>query len=134
MDFISIDFETATRERNSPCEIGLTFVKDNKVINTLSWLIKPIQYPDFDSFNVYLHGITPRDVSKQPEFDTLWHDKILPLIEGKFLIAHNASFDFSVLRKTLETYDIPFPTLQYSCSYIISKKVIKGLLSYDLSS
>jgi DNA polymerase-3 subunit epsilon len=134
MDFISIDFETATSDRNSPCEIGLTFIKENNIVETKSWLIKPIQYPYFDSFNVHIHGITPKDVAKQPEFDVLWRNEILPLVDGNFLMAHNAGFDFSVLRKTLETYSLPFPELQYSCSYIISKKIIKGLLSYDLAS
>lgn len=27
MDFITIDFETVTSQRHSPCDIGLTFVK-----------------------------------------------------------------------------------------------------------
>jgi DNA polymerase-3 subunit epsilon len=39
MDFITIDFETATADRDSPCEIGLTFVKDRQIIETKSWLI-----------------------------------------------------------------------------------------------
>lgn len=134
MDFISIDFETATRERNSPCELGLAFVQGNKIVDSKSWMIKPIQFPYFDPFNISIHGITPDDVADKLEFDDLWNDEILPLIEGKILIAHNAAFDFSVLRKTLESYKIPFPSLQYSCSYIISKRVFQGLISYDLAS
>lgn len=134
MDFVTIDFETATRERNSPCELGLTFVQDNKIVGSKSWLIKPIQYPYFDPFNISIHGITPDDVSNKQEFDVLWKDEIFPLIEGKFLIAHNAAFDFSVLRRTLESYEISFPDLQYSCSYIIAKRVFQGLISYNLAS
>ncbi len=131
MDFITIDFETATSQRNSACEIGLTFVKNNQIINTKSWLIKPIQYPDFDWFNISIHGIRPNQVTNKPEFNELWVE-LLPLIENQLLIAHNASFDISVLRKTLEVYQIPFPNLQYSCSYIFSKKVWEGLPSYGL--
>ena len=134
MNFITIDFETATAFRDSPCEIGLTFVKDNKVVDTKSWLIKPKQYPYFDSFNIYLHGIRPEDVADKPDFKELWTTEIQALLENQFVIAHNAGFDFSVLRRTLQSYDIPFPTLQYSCSYIFSKKVWPGLLSYDLRS
>lgn len=132
MDFITIDFETATAARNSPCEVGLTFVENNKIVDTKSWLIKPI-YPVFDSFNVFLHGITENDVADQPEFDELWSE-LQPLISNRFLIAHNASFDFSVLRRTLETYNLTFPTLDYSCSYIISKKIWEGLPNYGLKS
>jgi len=132
MDFVTIDFETATTDRDSPCEIGLTFVKDNQIVDTKSWLIKPM-YDEFDYFNTLIHGIRPEQVANEPEFDTLWHD-IKPLIENQFLIAHNAGFDISVLRRTLQSYQLPFPTLTYSCSYIFSKKVWQGLPSYDLKS
>jgi DNA polymerase-3 subunit epsilon len=132
MDFITIDFETATAQRDSPCELGLTFVKDRQIVETKSWLIKPM-YDDFDYFNVLIHGIRPEDVADKPEFDVLW-EEIKPLIENQFLIAHNAGFDMSVLRRTLEAYQLPFPTLQYSCSYIFSKKVWQGLPAYDLKT
>lgn len=132
MDFITIDFETATAERDSPCEIGLTFVKDRKIVDTKSWLIKPM-YDQFDYFNILIHGIRPEHVANKPEFNELWTE-IKPLIENQFLIAHNAGFDFSVLRKTLEAYQISFPTLSYSCSYIFSKKVWQGLPAYDLKT
>tara|TARA_R110000868_G_C10851541_1_gene760864 strand:+ start:499 stop:1413 length:915 start_codon:yes stop_codon:yes gene_type:complete len=133
MDFITIDFETATSERYSPCEIGLTFVKDNKIVDSKSWLIKPYSYPYFDPFNIMIHGITPEDVENEPEFPELWKT-IKPLIENQFLIAHNAGFDFSVLRWTLDHYELDFPDLKYACSYILSKKVWTGLPAYDLKT
>ncbi len=132
MDFITIDFETATSQRHSPCEIGLTFVKENQIIETKSWLIKPIEN-EYDDFNIYIHGITPKDTADKPEFDKIWTE-IRPLLENRFLIAHNAGFDISVLRRTLELYQIPFPALNYSCSYIFSKKVWEGLPAYDLKT
>lgn len=132
MEFITIDFETASAARNSPCELGLTFVKGNQIIDTKSWLIKP-KNNQFDNFNTLIHGIKPEDVKNKPEFNELWTE-IRPLIENQFLIAHNASFDFSVLRKTLETYSLPYPNLNYSCSYIFSKKVWQGLPAYDLKT
>jgi DNA polymerase-3 subunit epsilon len=132
MDFITIDFETATSQRDSPCEIGLTFVKNGQIVETKSWLIKP-RYEDFDYFNIFIHGIKPEHVADKPEFNELWTE-IKPLIKNQFLIAHNAGFDISVLRRTLEAYQIPFPTLSYSCSYIFSKKVWQGLPGYDLKT
>jgi DNA polymerase-3 subunit epsilon len=132
MDFITIDFETATSVRDSPCEIGLTFVKDNQIVETKSWLIKPI-YSEFDYFNILIHGIRPEHVINKPEFNELWIE-LKPLIENQFLIAHNASFDISVLRKTLQTYQLPFPSLNYSCSYIFSKSIWPALPAYDLKT
>jgi DNA polymerase III subunit epsilon len=132
MNFITIDFETATSQRDSPCEIGLTFVENGQIVETKSWLIKPM-YDDFDYFNILIHGIRPEHVADKPEFNELWNE-IAPLIENKFLIAHNAGFDISVLRRTLEAYQLPLPTLNYSCSYIFSKKVWQGLPAYDLKT
>lgn len=65
MDFITIDFETATTQRGSPCEIGLTFVQNGQMLETKSWLIKPL-YNDFDYFNMLIHGIRPEHVAYQP--------------------------------------------------------------------
>ena len=132
MDFITLDFETATSQRHSPCEIGLTFVKNSQIIETKTWLIKPIK-KEYVGFNIYIHGITPKNTADKPEFNEIWTE-LKPLIENQFLIAHNAGFDISVLRRTLELYKLPFPTLNYSCSYIFSKKVWEGLPAYDLKT
>jgi DNA polymerase III subunit epsilon len=132
MEFVTIDFETATAQRDSPCELGLTFVENGKVIDTKTWLIKP-RYDGFDRFNTLVHGIGPQDVAGKPEFDELWSE-IKPLVHNKFLIAHNAGFDIGVLRKTLESYQLAFPTLYFSCSYIFSKTVWVGLPAYDLKT
>jgi DNA polymerase-3 subunit epsilon len=133
MNFITIDFETATADRDSPCELGLTFVENWKITATKAWLIKPCYYPNFDYFNIQIHGIQPHHVANQPEFDIIWKE-VKPLIENQFLIAHNAGFDFSVLRRTLDRYNLEYPTLDYSCSYIFSKKVWEGLPGYDLKT
>ncbi|MDR1182685.1 MAG: hypothetical protein LBL13_11965 [Bacteroidales bacterium] len=132
MNFITIDFETATAKRHSPCELGLTFVKRGKIVETKSWLIRPINN-EFSPFNIYIHGICPSHVESASEFNILWNE-VKPLIEGQRLIAHNAAFDFSVLRRTLELYEIPFPKLKYLCSYLFSKRIWKGLPAYDLKT
>jgi DNA polymerase-3 subunit epsilon len=75
MDFITIDFETATPDRDSPCEIGLTFVEKNEIKDVKSWLIKPSYYPYFDNFNMSIHGITPNDVKTHLNLATLDRNK-----------------------------------------------------------
>ena len=133
MDFVTIDFETATSDLDSPCEIGLTIVQNSKILETKSWLIKPKQYPDFNDFNVRIHGIKPRDVERAPEINELW-PVIQPFINDKFVVAHNARFDIGVLRRTLYSYSIENPTLDYACSYLLSRSLWKGLPSYNLKS
>lgn len=133
MDFIAIDFETATSQRDSPCEIGVTVVRNRQIVETRSWLIKPLYYPHFNPINIGVHGILPSDVKDQPDFRELWPE-LKPYLEGQFLIAHNASFDMSVLRKTLATYNIPMPEARYSCSLKFSKNIWKGMAKYDLKT
>jgi DNA polymerase-3 subunit epsilon len=132
MNFITLDFETANSQRTSPCEIGITIVKDNKIIETKSWLVKP-QDNCFDDFNVYIHKITPEMVENEPEFDKVW-DEVKPFIENNFIIAHNSSFDISVLRRTIELYNISTPSFKFACSYRISRKVWPDIHSFDLKS
>jgi DNA polymerase-3 subunit epsilon len=131
MDFVTIDFETANSNLDSPCEIGLTVVKEGMIVDTHEWLINPQQ--EFNYFNIKVHGIRPEHVAYQPEFDELWDD-IQPIIENQFLIAHNASFDMGVLRKTLEYYSLPYPNVQYACSVSFSKRIWVGLPKYNLKS
>ncbi|MFA7115861.1 MAG: exonuclease domain-containing protein [Bacteroidales bacterium] len=131
MDFITIDFETASNKYASPCEIGLTFVKNDRIIGTKSWLIRPLNN-EYSWYNIKIHGIQPEETENEPEFDQIW-EEIQPLVENQFLIAHNAAFDMRILRNTLELYHLPFPTLDYSCSCIFSKTVWPDIPSYGLA-
>lgn len=132
MDFVTIDFETATSARNSACEVGLTIVKNDRILGTKSWLIRP-KIMDFNYFNILIHGIRPEHVRYEPEFDELW-DEIGPIVANQLLIAHNASFDISVLRSSLETYGIPYPDLLYTCSVAFSRKIWPEIPKYNLKS
>jgi len=132
LNFIALDFETATSARHSACEIGLAWVRDGRVAESRSWLIKPPSYPYFDYWNSKVHGIRSLDVADAPTFAELW-PVIQPTIEGALIIAHNASFDLSVLRGTLDYYSLPYPNVHYVCSYIFAKKTWAGLDSYGLA-
>lgn len=107
MNFIAIDFETANSERSSPCEIGLVIVEDFQIVEKKSFLIRPKENY-FDFYNTYLHGIDERMVKNEPEFDKIYKE-IKPYFESYPIIAHNASFDISVLRHTLDLYEIEYP-------------------------
>lgn len=130
IDFVAIDFETANSKRTSACSIGLTFVENGKIISTEHYLIKP--RPNyFDSFNTKIHRITPKDVKNSPRFNELW-EELSPRLLGKTIVAHNASFDMSVLRATLSAYKIEYPELKYACTYLLSKHLYPELINYQL--
>ncbi|PKM90973.1 MAG: exonuclease [Firmicutes bacterium HGW-Firmicutes-12] len=131
MEFVAIDFETANEFRSSACAIGFAVVSDNKIVERQQYLIKPpMMY--FNPFNVALHGITEKHVKNEPHFNELW-PSIKCFFEKRLIVAHNASFDISVLRNTLDEYQVPYPEFDYCCTRIISKATWPNHVSYALN-
>lgn len=131
MNYTILDFETATRKRASACSIGIIRIVDGRLDSSYSRLIKPSCFPDFDIMNMMIHGIRPKDVESEPEFDVIWNE-IKHLIQGQVLVAHNAAFDISVLNRTLQLYNIEIPEFKYLCTYRLSKSIFQNLPSYSL--
>jgi DNA polymerase-3 subunit epsilon len=101
MNLIALDFETATNDPDSPCEMGLAIVRNGQVAEVRNWLIKPRQWPYFSPFTIAVHGIRPEHVAHAPSFAEVWEDA-MPLMQGNVVVAaHNAAFDMNVLRSTL---------------------------------
>lgn len=133
LNFCAIDFETATHERSSACELGICVVENGSVVTTKTWLIKPPSFPYFNRHNIAVHGITPSDVADAPTFDEIWYEAY-DLLYGNLIIAHNANFDAGVLRSTLDHYGIFRPKSKYLCSIQIARKSWKGLPRYGLKA
>ena len=133
LDFCAIDFETATYERNSACEMGICVVENGEIVKTQTWLIKPPSFPYFNQRNIDVHGIRPEDVQNSPTFEDVWHEAE-ELMYGNLMIAHNAAFDAGVLRSCLDYYGFFKPKMEYLCSIQIAKKSWKNLPRYGLKS
>ncbi len=119
MNFVSIDFETANEKRNSPCSIGIAVIRNGEIVEKVHYLIKPKEMR-FMPINIGIHGIRSEMVRNELEFDKVW-EKIKHYFNDNLVIAHNASFDISVLRNTLELYRIEVPSFQYICTMKLSK-------------
>jgi DNA polymerase-3 subunit epsilon len=132
MNFVAIDFETASAQRGSICQIGLAIVKDWQIESAHSYLVRP-KDNRFDYYNTRLHGIDARKVEREPEFDVVFKE-LIPLLQGGFILAHNAQFDISVLRQALDLYGIEYPSFTYSCTYQIAKRIWKNELNYRLDN
>ena len=133
LDFCSIDFETATHERHSACEMGICVVENGEIVRTKTWLIKPPGFPYFHQRNIDVHGILPEDVKDAPDFGEVWHEA-KEIMYGNLMIAHNASFDAGVLRSSLDYYGFFRPKMNYLCSISVAKKSWKNLPKYGLKS
>lgn len=132
MNFTAIDFETANAQRDSACALGMVRVEHGQIVEEKSWLICPPELY-FNNINVQIHGIRPSDVMHQPHFSEIWHE-LLPYLENEIVLAHNASFDFSVLRACMNTYNITYPKLEYLCSVQISRLLWPQLENHKLDT
>ena len=131
MQFIAIDFETATSNYTSACSLGLAIVANGKIVDNVSWLIRPEPF-EFAERNMLIHGIRPADVFNAPTFSEIWPEVYLYL-QDSILVAHSASFDMSVLRSSLQTHGITPPPFKYACSLKVSRKVWPNLECHKLN-
>jgi len=114
-----IDFETANRYRSSACQLGIAIVEGDKIVATQEWLIQPKPF-QFDHWNVRTHGITADRVIDSPTFDSIWPD-VKEFIGDAVIAAHNAPFDMSVLRHTMQSNDVKIPAITYFCTLGMSR-------------
>jgi len=130
MNFIAIDFETANSNRSSICSLGIAVVRNGSLVHTNHILIKPT--PNYyDSFNSFLHGIDNSHTKNKPTFHQQW-EELKSYFHNQTVIAHNASFDFSVLRFTLDQSNLAYPDLDYHCTYRLAQQALP-LASHKLN-
>lgn len=130
IDFTAIDFETANNKRSSACSIGMARVRDGKVVEKFYSLLKPDPL-EFNYINTAIHGISSRSVAKSPTFIELWDD-ISAFIGNDILVAHNVSFEQSVINQTLQKYDQTIPEFDYLCTLYMCRVSYPRRISYKL--
>jgi DNA polymerase-3 subunit epsilon len=127
VEFVVLDFETASFSRTSPVEIGLVRFSKGVPVAEFSSLIKPPRGEQFDPMSISLHGITRDDVQDAPEFIDIY-ENVLSFIGSSLVVAHNASFDLAVLFSTAAHYGLPMPKLTKSlCTKELARKQLPTL-------
>lgn len=130
MNFIAIDFETANADRNSACSIGLTSVRNGEIEGTFQHLIRPpelrLGWWQKNNLNIRLE-----DLVNALSLAELW-PSIRHLMVDNLLVAHNASFDMSVLRQSLQAGSIEVPPIKYLCSYQVARQAWPDLSNHKL--
>lgn len=125
--FIAIDFETATQSRTSICEVGICVVREGRVEETRSWLVRP-ENNRYSYWNIRVHGIRPSDTEDAPDFAQVWEEiERTYLDEFDTFVAHNVGFDRTCLQHTAKHYNIHLPELKWACTLATARRV------YDFS-
>lgn len=123
--YVVFDVETPNRKSDRMSAIGITVVEDNTVIDEYYSLVDPETY--FDRKNVEITGISEETVKGAPNFPKLW-EEIEPLMSGGILVAHNASFDLSVLRHCLHDHGIQWKQrVLYLCTVMMGRRLLPDM-------
>jgi DNA polymerase-3 subunit epsilon len=116
ISFTAIDFETANSHRGSACAVGLVKVRNGHIVDTASWLIKPPPgIDDFDPINVELHGIAQPDVQNAADWE-MSLEGILQFVSEDPIVAFDAAYDASVMRKATEHQRLDLPAKDFYCA------------------
>lgn len=131
MRAVAIDFETANEQRASPCSIGLAWIEDGIIASHEHHYIRPPGMR-FSSFNVGFNGIGPDHVRNADEFPDLLAT-LKPRLADHIILAHNASFDISVIRNTCDFYGLNYPEFDYLCTVKLARHSWPDLTSARLN-
>ncbi len=116
--FAALDFETADYGSDSACALGLTFVENTTVRDTVYRLIRP---PRNRMMFTHIHGIRWADVAEEAGFEAVW-SALSPRLEGlDFIAAHNASFDKRILEGCCAAFGLPMPEIPFVCTVNLSR-------------
>ena len=123
--FVVLDVETPNRLHHRMSAIGITVLENGEITEEFYSLVNPETH--FDAFNARLTGIREETVKNAPVFPELW-PQIEPMMSSGLLVAHNAVFDMSVLKKCLRDYGIEWkPYVRYLCTVQMGKRVLPGM-------
>ncbi|MBQ8496865.1 MAG: PolC-type DNA polymerase III [Clostridia bacterium] len=106
-EFVVFDIETTGLSSLSSkiTEIGAVLVKNDEVLSVFNTFVNP-EMPIPEDI-VELTGITDEMVTDAPKTKEAVQ-KFLDFIGDRMLVAHNASFDISFIRKAAQDHDLPF--------------------------
>lgn len=131
LDFTAIDFETANSKRASVCAVGATRVRDGRIVERFDQLVHPpLGYDEFSEWNIRVHHIRPEDVAQSPSWPEV-APRLIAFIGDDILVAHNASFDSSVMVAACEATNLRWQVPQIVCTLELARTHLE-LPSYKL--
>ena len=119
LNFTAIDFETANEQRASACAVGVVRVQNGQIVDSFETLLRPRQVR-VDWRNQAVHGIAVERLYHAPSLTDVW-PQLLPYLHRQPVVAHNSSFDVSVLEHTCRDFGVAIPAFHSLCSVKLAK-------------
>jgi len=132
LKYAVVDLETTGgfALRNRVTEVAIYLHDGQKIVDEFHSLINPER--NIPPFITQLTGITNEMVSAAPTFKDIASD-IDELTRDHILVAHNAGFDYSFLRREFKALGMRFIRKKL-CTVRLSRKIFPGLNSYSLGA
>lgn len=111
-------------------EVAIYVTDGKKLIKSFSSLVNPER--KITPFVVKLTGITDEMVSTAPTFAEI-AEEVLSYTKDCVFIAHNISFDYSMIKREFKRIGIPFRRSN-ACTVELSQRVFKNQPSYSLGN
>lgn len=122
MNFIAIDFETATGYH--PCSVGIVTVENGIIVDEYVTLIKPPNN-EYNPFTIRVHGIYPKDTINSKSFFQVYPE-IEKRLKNRVVVAHNESFDRNVLMKSMLLHGLNYEDLNIAAKWECTVKIYKS--------
>lgn len=127
-EFVSVDFETANPQRVSACAFGYARVEGGKVVDSRSYLIKPVG--GHAPFQSKIHGIRDEHTCDKPDFGRLYPE-IASVFDSQ-LVAYSL-FDQQVLRALSNHFSIGL-SFKYFDTSTLAKQRLPHLPDHKLKT
>ena len=116
--FIAVDVETANRDRNSICQIGLVCFNGDGIEWQWSTLVDP--ECAFEPHNIRVHRITPDHVRTAPKWPDVYAC-IADSLAGQTIASHT-NFDEYALIEACKRYGLPPPQSRWIDSHAMARR------------
>ncbi len=131
-EFVVFDIETTGLSPNTEAitEIGAVKIKNGVITDTFNELVNPLK--PIPQKIVELTGISDSMVANCPDIKSIL-PKFFEFAGDGVLVAHNASFDTSFIKKAAKDMGLEY---NYSCidTLELSRAVVKGVKNYKLDT
>lgn len=130
--WVVIDVETsglkASRDRVLSIA-ALTIDENGTVGRELSTLVNP----GCDPGPVHIHNLTPERLAGAPKFEDV-APQLMEMLDGRTMVAHNASFDHGFLKLEAMRAGMDMPTKQRLCTVALSRRLQLDLPNHKLAT
>lgn len=120
MNFVSFDFETATSQYPSICEIAFCKWIDGQPTDVAHSLIRPKEGTYVGPSEFAVHGILPEQLETAPLLGEVWA-QLEDFIGDLPLVAHNATQDMNKLVASLSAQGVQIRDSEYYCTLTMAR-------------